>query len=60
MKAYWIDINCFMVSVDGIFVTGFWKTDHIITFDIIDNSVYLRHSKWYYWMNTCLKQSQIT
>ena len=42
------------------FVTGFWKTDHIVTFDIIDNSVYLRHSEWYFWMNTCLNQSQIT
>ena len=41
-------------------VTGFWKTDHFVTFDIIDNSVYLRHSKWYYWINKCLNQSQIT
>ena len=30
------------------FVTGFWKTDHSVTFDITDNSVYLGHSKWYY------------
>ena len=41
-------------------VTGFWKTDHFITFDIINNSVYLGHSKWYYWFNKCLHQSQIT
>ena len=34
-------------------VTGFWKTDHFVTFDIIDNSVYLRHSKWYHWINNC-------
>ena len=23
------------------------ETDHFATFDILDNSVYLRHSKWY-------------
>ena len=26
-------------------VTGFWKTDHFVTFEIINNSVYLGHSK---------------
>ena len=41
-------------------MTGFWKTDHFVTFDIIDNSVYLRHSKWYYWINSCLNPSKIT
>ena len=28
-------------------LTGFWKTDHFVTFDIIYISVYLRHSRWY-------------
>ena len=28
------------------FVTGFWKTDHFVTFDIIYISVYLRHSRY--------------
>ena len=50
----------FKMLLQAIIVTRFWKTDHIVTFDIIDNSVYLRHSEWYFWMNTCLNQSQIT
>ena len=33
---------------------GFWKTDHFVIFDIIYISVYLRHSRWYYWFNKWL------
>ena len=44
----------------GQYVTGFWKTDHFVTFDIIYISVYLRHSRWYYWFNKWLNQSHTT
>ena len=41
-------------------VTGFWKTHHFVTFDIIYISVYLRHSRWYYWFSKWLNQSHTT
>ena len=44
-----------LCTIVCLFVTGFWKTDHFVTFDIIYISVYLRHSRWYYWFNKCLK-----
>ena len=44
----------------AICVTEFWKTDHFVTFDIIYISVYLRHSRWYYWFNKWLTQTYTT
>ena len=37
-----------------------WKTDHFVTLDIIYISVYLRHSRWYYWCNKWINQSHTT
>ena len=45
---------------DLIIVTGFWRTEHFVTFDIIYIYVYLRHSRWYYWFNKWLNQSYTT
>ena len=30
------------------------KTDHFVIFEIIYISVYLRHSRWYYWFSLTL------
>ena len=52
--------DIYIVDSKILFVTGFWKTNHFVTFEIINNSVYLAHFKWYYWFNNCLHQSQTT
>ena len=43
-----------MCGYSIIYVTGFWKTDKFVIFDIIYISVYFRHSRWFYWFNKWL------
>ena len=56
-------MSCDIISkapAAAVYVTGFWKTDHFVTFDIIYISIYLRHSRWYNWFNNWLNQSHAT